>query len=54
MHKIDRATISRYCNLLNDADICEIGHGNGIGASSISIGRSALNYQESLEIAKKI
>ena len=29
MHKIDRATISRYCNLLNDtgADICEIGHG---------------------------
>ena len=55
MHKIDRATISRYCNLLNDtgADICEIGHGNGIGASSISIGRSALNYQESLKIAKK-
>ena len=55
MHKIDRTTIGRYCNLLNNTgvDICEIGHGNGIGASSVSIGRSALNYQESLKIAKK-
>ena len=51
MHKIDRATIGRYCNLLNDTgvDICEIGHGNGIGASSVSIGGSALDYQESLK-----
>jgi len=55
MHKIDKTTISTYCNLLNDTgvDICEIGHGNGIGASSVSIGRSALDYEESLKTAKR-
>ena len=55
MNKIYRITISKYWILLNDTGVnfCEIGHGNGIGTSSISIGRSALSYQESLKVAKK-
>ena len=41
-HSIDVKTIKDYCRLLNKTgvDICEIGHGNGIGASSLSIGRA--------------
>ena len=55
-HQMDLKTIEKYCKLLNKTgvDICEIGHGNGIGASSISIGRSKTSYSKSLTIAKKI
>jgi 4-hydroxy 2-oxovalerate aldolase len=54
-HQIDGETIKNYCKILNTTgvDICEIGHGNGIGASSLSIGRSKLNYVKSISIAKK-
>ena len=54
-HQIDKLTISKYCSLLTGTgvDICEIGHGNGIGASSISIGKSAVDFETSLRIAKK-
>jgi 4-hydroxy 2-oxovalerate aldolase len=54
-HQMDSKTIGEYCKLLNDTgvDICEIGHGNGIGASSLSIGTSKLDYSNSLKIAKK-
>lgn len=54
-HSIDEATIKQYCKLLNETgvDICEIGHGNGIGASSLSIGRAKINYTKSLIAAKK-
>ena len=54
-HQLDKSTISTYCSLLEGTgiDICEIGHGNGIGASSISIGKSAIDYETSLKIAKK-
>ncbi len=54
-HTMDDQTIKNYCRLLNDTgvDICEIGHGNGIGASSLSIGRAATDYGKSLKIAKK-
>ena len=55
-HAIDEQTIKNYCKLLNKTgvDICEIGHGNGIGASSLSIGRAKTNYTKSLIAAKKI
>ena len=55
-HQIDGETIANYCKILNTTgvDICEIGHGNGIGASSLSIGRAKLNFTKSLSIAKKI
>ena len=54
-HQMDAKTIEKYCKLLNKTgvDICEVGHGNGIGASSISIGRSKTNYSKSLSVAKK-
>ncbi len=54
-HSIDEQTIKSYCKLLNKTgvDICEIGHGNGIGASSLSIGRAKTNYTKSLTAAKK-
>ena len=54
-HSIDVKTIKDYCRLLNKTgvDICEIGHGNGIGASSLSIGRAKTNYTKSLIAAKK-
>ncbi len=54
-HAIDEQTIKNYCRLLNKTgvDICEIGHGNGIGASSLSIGRAKINYTKSLTAAKK-
>ncbi len=54
-HSIDVKTIKDYCKLLNKTgvDICEIGHGNGIGASSLSIGRAKINYTRSLIAAKK-
>ena len=54
-HQMDSKTIKEYCKLLNatGVDICEIGHGNGIGASSLSIGISKLHYSNSLKIAKK-
>ena len=54
-HQIDEKTIGQYCKLLNDTgvNICEIGHGNGIGASSLSIGRAKVDYSKSLKIAKK-
>jgi 4-hydroxy 2-oxovalerate aldolase len=54
-HAFDEQTIKNYCKLLNDTgvDICEIGHGNGIGASSLSIGRAKTDYAKSITIAKK-
>ena len=54
-HAIDEQTINNYCKLLNNTgvDICEIGHGNGIGASSLSIGRAKTDYVKSLTVAKK-
>lgn len=54
-HSMDEATIKQYCKLLNKTgvDICEIGHGNGIGASSLSIGKAKTNYVKSLIAAKK-
>jgi len=54
-HAMDEQTIKNYCRLLNNTgvNICEIGHGNGIGASSLSIGRAKTDYEKSLKIAKK-
>ena len=40
-HSIDLKTVQSHCYVCEKAniDIVEVGHGNGLGASSLSIGR---------------
>lgn len=53
-HKIPRDSIVRYCKFAEAAGIpiIEVGHGNGLGASSILIGESLLTDREQLTTAK--
>lgn len=55
-HKISATQISSYCEAAEKAGIpiIEIGHGNGIGASSLQVGESLLSDREMLEIARKV
>ena len=54
-HKIRGDQIKRYCIAAEKAkiDIIEIGHGNGLGASSIQIGLANLTDKKMLEIGRK-
>lgn len=54
-HQINKNIIEIYSKFAeeNKIDILEVGHGNGLGASSLAIGRSKLNDQESVKIARK-
>lgn len=54
-HQINKNIIEKYSKFAeeNKIDILEVGHGNGLGASSLAIGRSKLNDQESVKIARK-
>ncbi len=54
-HKITGDQIKRYCIAAEKAkiDIVEIGHGNGLGASSIQIGLANLTDKKMLEIGRK-
>jgi 4-hydroxy 2-oxovalerate aldolase len=54
-HKLTREMIEEYCIFAENAgiEVIEIGHGNGIGASSILIGESMLSDYEMITIAKK-
>jgi|TARA_B110000971_G_scaffold219363_1_gene260310 4-hydroxy 2-oxovalerate aldolase len=54
-HKISGDQIKRYCIAAEKAkiDIIEIGHGNGLGASSIQIGLANLTDKKMLEIGRK-
>lgn len=45
----DYANFAENCNL----DILEVGHGNGIGASSLSIGRSRVSDEQIIKIVRK-
>ena len=49
-HKFTKKQIEDYCQLANNANISivEIGHGNGLGASSLQLGRSLISDQEML------
>ena len=54
-HTIGLESIKKYCKFANKANIpiVEVGHGNGIGASSLLIGKSKHTDREIIETAKK-
>ena len=53
-HQISKNIINIYSKFAekNKIDILEVGHGNGLGASSLTIGRSKVSNLESIKIAK--
>ena len=54
-HKLTKNMIEEYCIFAEDAgiEVIEVGHGNGLGASSILIGESLLSDYEMISIARK-
>lgn len=54
-HQLTEEMIIEHCKFCEDAgiDTLEIGHGNGLGASSILIGESLLSDVDMIKIAKK-
>lgn len=54
-HQLTEETIADYCKFAEDAgiEVIEVGHGNGVGASSILIGESLLSDSEMILLAKK-
>jgi len=54
-HTIDLESVKRYCQVADEAGIpiVEVGHGNGIGASSLLIGRSKHTDYEMLSTARE-
>jgi len=54
-HKITLSQIEQYCQFAESANIpiVEVGHGNGLGASSLLIGQSTHSDEEMISSAKK-
>ena len=54
-HSISLSSIERYCKFAEEAKIpvIEVGHGNGIGASSLLIGEAKHTDREMLETARR-
>ena len=54
-HKISLTQIEQYCKFAESANvpIIEVGHGNGLGASSILIGTSNHTDEEIISTARK-
>jgi len=54
-HKLSAAQIASYAAAADAAGvpIVEVGHGNGLGASSLQVGQSALSDGEMLSVARK-
>jgi 4-hydroxy 2-oxovalerate aldolase len=54
-HKIDLPSVARYCKFADDAGIpiVEVGHGNGLGASSLLIGLMPHSDTEMLTVARE-
>lgn len=54
-HKITIEQIEKYCQFAENANIpiVEVGHGNGLGASSLLIGQSLYSDEEMILAAKK-
>lgn len=54
-HQISAEQIEKYCIAadLAGVSIVEVGHGNGIGASSLQLGESKIKDSEALKIARK-
>lgn len=55
LHQISRSQIQQYVKLVNEAkiDIIEIGHGNGLGASSLQLGFAKVQDRDMLKSAKE-
>ena len=53
-HSISREIIKKYCRSRKaNIKIIEVGHGNGLGASSLSIGKSLITDEVALTTARK-
>jgi 4-hydroxy 2-oxovalerate aldolase len=54
-HTINLNFIKKYCQFAEKAklSVLEVGHGNGIGASSLSVGRSLFSDKKILKTARK-
>tara|TARA_Y200000002_G_scaffold378515_1_gene386035 strand:- start:610 stop:1632 length:1023 start_codon:yes stop_codon:yes gene_type:complete len=54
-HQINKDIIKIYSKFAeeNKIDILEVGHGNGLGASSLTIGRSKVSNLDAIKLAKK-
>lgn len=54
-HQLTKDQIISYCNAANVAGVAsmEVGHGNGLGASSIQVGLSKVSDEEMLKTAKE-
>ena len=54
-HTISLNSIKKYCKFANKTNIpvVEVGHGNGLGASSLLIGKATHTDKEIIETAKK-
>lgn len=54
-HQLELSTIERYCLKMDSAglDAVVVGHGNGLGASSIQIGMSKFTDEEMLSTARR-
>tara|TARA_Y100001970_G_scaffold5981_1_gene6774 strand:- start:46553 stop:47581 length:1029 start_codon:yes stop_codon:yes gene_type:complete len=54
-HSIDKSIIRKYCEAIEKTKIkiVEVGHGNGLGASSLSIGKSIISDKEAITTARK-
>lgn len=53
-HQLELSTIAKYCKGIDDAglDVVVVGHGNGLGASSIQIGLAKFSDSEMLSTAR--
>lgn len=54
-HQLNREQITQYARAIDASRVAvvEVGHGNGLGASSLQVGRSLLSDVEMLKIARK-
>ena len=54
-HSIDLDSIKKYCQAADNANIpiVEVGHGNGLGASSLLIGKASFSDHEMLKTARE-
>ncbi len=53
-HKLNERVIKKYCEKIDNTgiDLVEVGHGNGLGASSLAIGYSAISDKKALKLAR--
>lgn len=54
-HQFSQTDISNYCKLIDTAgmDVVFVGHGNGLGASSLQVGLSKIPDQDMLDTARR-